>query len=544
LVPLPSGILGGPRARAGACAMVPPVWPGRLGRPLLLVLPLLLGCCLEGTVGQAYDCTADSASWETSWSPAMKAWCCQNGGGGCDPWDCGAGLSTTDSWPSAKRAWCCENKGQGCIANLQASDLFDCEDGYDKWEMSWILDKKIWCCKHQAMACDPYDCSETEGVGGMPWTSSKQVWCCSEQGVGCTTAGSSLQFDCEDGLDDWEHVWGADKQAACCQAGAITCASSPGSAPASGPASRLPPSLPPPSPAFVPWSPALPIPVAALGMAVAPSPSPTTSATSTATTVPATYDCLPGDTDWEKLWTGEQKTWCCQRKGFACDPFNCIPGPGFSNQVTDWPVDKITWCCQNRGEGCQVPIRQTLQPSDYGFAGADDLDCLLNLENAKTLWRPAKKVTCCVKENRGCPELLGGSLAEAISPLRLASQLPPRADASEAATFAAGGGGGSSRGGTPPSSSSSSSSSPMLPSMRPARLPTAASHLARLAGTPSAVLLVAAVLMAAGAAAGRKARRLGGRWPRLPLPADEASEGDVARAAPVQALLSGEDSAA
>merc|ERR1719382_533691 len=33
---------------------------------------------------------------------------------------------------------------------------FDCEAGYDHWEIGWSLTKKKWCCAYCGRACGPY----------------------------------------------------------------------------------------------------------------------------------------------------------------------------------------------------------------------------------------------------------------------------------------------------------------------------------------------------------------------------------------------------
>mmetsp|Transcript_26195 Transcript_26195/g.74466 ORF Transcript_26195/g.74466 Transcript_26195/m.74466 type:complete len:431 (+) Transcript_26195:26-1318(+) len=310
--------------------------------------------------------------------------------------DCGSPATPLDA---SQRAWCCAMRGIGCGAAVEGPDgHYDCEDGHDRWEVSWSSRQKDWCCRHTGRACDPYDCTE-----GAPqfWTSSKKGYCCAHKGIYCeevdgVPANQDDRYDCNDGLADWEFRWASKKKAWCCQQQAIpTCDAFDCRAELGG----------------APW----PAKKAKWCCEYRQSGCPSQPTT----TRPITFDCSLSVQSWETEWTLDRKTWCCQQRGVACDPFDCEPKA--SNLMAQWSPRKISWCCRHRGEGCPTTTPPPPLPSEYGGHGGDDLDCKFNLAKAVTLWSPGKKVICCIREGRGCPQTedLDALPAAEASPLRL-----------------------------------------------------------------------------------------------------------------------------
>ena len=71
-------------------------------------------------------------------------------------------------------------------------------------------------------------------------------------------------------------------------------------------------------------------------------------------------------TDWDKLYTAEQRQYCCERYGRACkvqdteeaveavdteDGFDCTVGA--SNWIKSWSFEKMDWCCKQQQVGCR-----------------------------------------------------------------------------------------------------------------------------------------------------------------------------------------------
>lgn len=123
----------------------------------------------------------------------------------------------------------------------------------------------------------------------------------------------------------------------------------------------------------------------------------------TTVTTTAPYDCNAGLDAWETEWALGKKTWCCQVQGRACDAFNCVPSA--KNPITGWPLSKSRWCCKHHSVSCPVSTSRPPLPSEYGGLGGNDLNCMLDLQVAAQMWSPQKKIICCVREGKGCPEL-------------------------------------------------------------------------------------------------------------------------------------------
>jgi len=270
------------------------------------------------------------------------------------------------------------------------------------------LAKKSWCCKRSGRACDPYDCREGVGVANSKWTPAKEAWCCQEKGVRCTTT-TPAPYNCLDRLSTWEHSWDGGKKAWCCKKQAIpTC--DPFDCKVGAPLQIGSPAWPADKRDWCCRH-------RSVGCTTTPDPR------------LAKFDCKAELDNWEEDWLADKKTWCCQNMNQACDAYNCFPG--FANRVDTWPVIKKQWCCQHRSEGCPATTRRPPLPSEYGGIGGDDLNCMYQLEVAKTMWSPQKKVLCCTRENKGCPERPARKF-EATQPLRLSEasptlrQQPPR----------------------------------------------------------------------------------------------------------------------
>lgn len=325
---------------------------------------------------EQFDCSAGAESWEVSWNLAQKAWCCEHRGIACDPYEC----SEDAEWTAVKRAWCCNNRGVGCAPVVQppgtelgaarpapeptvvgasfgeSAPSFDCDAGLAQWRRVWSDEKKAFCCKEVLCEDSGSDstapASPTAGAAARP-----QAW-----------------YDCADGRSTWE-LWPPSKKSWCCQGGFIpTCDAydcGDGQQEAWFPDKSA-------------WC------CAQRGRC----------AISETTTV-LHFDCSQDAERWEKAWSSSKKAWCCATSKVACDPFDCAPAAEGM-----WSPEKRDWCCEHKQEGCSSDIVTTTRlPSQYGGIGGDDHDCSRDLDTAKLSWSPAKKVECCIREGKGCPEV-------------------------------------------------------------------------------------------------------------------------------------------
>mmetsp|Transcript_15075 Transcript_15075/g.40651 ORF Transcript_15075/g.40651 Transcript_15075/m.40651 type:complete len:286 (-) Transcript_15075:54-911(-) len=79
-------------------------------------------------------------------------------------YDCQVGFETWEqSWSPDKKQWCCELIGLGCLQDVVQASLptiplkrypFDCSLDFENWTTVWSTAKQDWCCKHRGRACD------------------------------------------------------------------------------------------------------------------------------------------------------------------------------------------------------------------------------------------------------------------------------------------------------------------------------------------------------------------------------------------------------
>lgn len=95
------------------------------------------GTAEDETVGLSivevdFDCEADKATWDRSWSEVKKVWCCTKQLMSCHrpveetPFDCEAGLANWKlGWSEGKKALCCESHDKGCPSGTDVSITFE-----------------------------------------------------------------------------------------------------------------------------------------------------------------------------------------------------------------------------------------------------------------------------------------------------------------------------------------------------------------------------------------------------------------------------------
>lgn len=158
---------------------------------------------------------------------------------------------------------------------------------------------------------------------------------------------------------------------------------------------------------------------------------------------PLPFDCTANATVWQKAWSADKQSWCCQRYSIGCTttsaPFDCMAG--FSNWQLAWSAGKRAWCCDHYARGCVVTTSAVPFDCEAGFAawplgwapekkswccehervacpGSGEAvptaapaaswtgefhDCQVDFASWRTSWTLAKKAWCCQHESAGCP---------------------------------------------------------------------------------------------------------------------------------------------
>merc|ERR1712061_492089 len=92
------------------------------------------------TESRLFDCNNGYSKWEDTWSEYKKTWCCKFRQMGC------TALTTTSVTTITSVT-------TATSITMTESRLFDCNNGYSKWEDTWSEYKKTWCCKFRQMGC-------------------------------------------------------------------------------------------------------------------------------------------------------------------------------------------------------------------------------------------------------------------------------------------------------------------------------------------------------------------------------------------------------
>jgi len=120
------------------------------------------------------------------------------------------------------------------------------------------------------------------------------------------------------------------------------------------------------------------------------------------------FDCYADYEHWEDDWGFEKKMWCCRHEELGCVipstmapetttftstttfflPYNC--DAAFLQWEKVWSGEKKAWCCLNFNRGCDRPTSTV------------PYDCEGHLAIFETQWSAAKKTWCCVHEGAGC----------------------------------------------------------------------------------------------------------------------------------------------
>jgi len=320
------------------------------------------------------------------------------------PFDCDAGFNNWEmGWSLAKMQYCCEHEHRACLPTTSTSTSpapFDCAAGYDNWEKGWSLGKKAWCCKHQDRGCQtillPFNCSSGPGDGKENWPWVRRKWCCDNDMGGCpdivtatsttstrttstSTTSTSAKYDCNLNLEKWEEFWSSDQQAFCCEHTNKGCS-------------------------------------VTTTTTITSTTSVTTTITITITITSTThldFDCMSGYvySNWQERWSDQKKAWCCEHEKRGCNVTVTTPkhhtqsaGPVHYDCAADaaqwrrsWSAGKRVWCCLMERKGCEKVIGDEGSASAPAWVG---FDCKSERSNWQMAWSVAKK-SCC-RDAKGC----------------------------------------------------------------------------------------------------------------------------------------------
>lgn len=370
--------------------------------------------CAPATTSLPFDCAAGFVNWQRGWSPQKKSWCCLHQRRGCPRqqphpkplYNC---HGNTASWSTGRSMWCCSNYQVACPSPASTSPPFDCQAGLSNWQAGWSVQKKSWCCEHESLGCKPrYDCTVGYRNWHNVWSSEKKVWCCQHASRGCLSATTTLlSYDCIAGFSHWHTGWSSTKKKWCCAHTGRAC-----------------------------YEP---------------------------------FDCDAGYSNWQKGWSDEKKTWCCRHTHRGCAtvsaPYDCKAG--FSNWQAGWSHSKKSWCCEHFHLGCthatagcsafcelrgiSATCRERIQfAARHAFAhqpGACErahhsvqrecdtcaacraeeaqcqalpasypYDCDAGFSNWRAGWSEQKKHWCCHTYRKGCPDSGASSSGSSLTP--------------------------------------------------------------------------------------------------------------------------------
>lgn len=147
--------------------------------PSQLAAPMLFTCDTDDAKGQA-GWSAEKRDWccsneakgcpaETTAAPAAGDYAAPSTSRQAPPpppppmrpeseqteFDCRNGIeSWQQSWSPTKKNWCCAHKGAGCPpGGLNQDAKFNCAEGFSSWQWGWSDDKKKYCCAVEGKGC-------------------------------------------------------------------------------------------------------------------------------------------------------------------------------------------------------------------------------------------------------------------------------------------------------------------------------------------------------------------------------------------------------
>lgn len=107
--------------------------------------------------------------------------------------------STSESAPADRRSGSSSTKASEVPQHLHDRFSYDCEWGFEEWEVLWTDKQAVWCCKHVHRGCKKSASSDP-----------------AQQSPEANLAGAA-QFDCMENYWNWEVTWSHDKLQWCCE---------------------------------------------------------------------------------------------------------------------------------------------------------------------------------------------------------------------------------------------------------------------------------------------------------------------------------------
>lgn len=283
-----------------------------------------LYCCSANAQGcdkLPFDCNAGFESWKVGWAVEKKDWCCKHKDRACpEPTllpeiekakDCNFGDPGT--WNVPKMLYCCDTAQKSCEMLP-----FDCNAGFDSWQLGWSIDKKEWCCDNRDKGCPDHE-HECGYEHPENWDLDKQMYCCAHAQRGCTF----LPFDCNAGYNSWKLDWSDGKKSWCCAHRDMGCVEH------EHDCTFGPPEI---------WDVDKNIyccEVKNKGCDHLP------------------FDCSAGFEAWTTGWDNAKKSWCCEHNDRGCPPhplgYDCNLG---APQM--WDLHKQLFCCDTAQKGCAL----------------------------------------------------------------------------------------------------------------------------------------------------------------------------------------------
>lgn len=317
-----------------------------------------------------YDCQADVETWERSWEPSKKDYCCNTYYNGCPKtpvYSCGADvLSWRTKWSDDKKEWCCSQYNIGCEDYENLYPKYECQGGTPE---AWDQRQSAWCCVLEKRGCKDemmgvsMDCAATHANFAAAWSEMKKAWCCVNHAVGCpgppTTTSAFVEpmfttttpfkplFDCEADKDFWQTGWSPDKKNFCCQHDSSKCEAGTTTTP-----------------------------FAILG---------TTTTPFAPTVLPEMSTTTPFDLSGARGSSGDTTT----------TPFQILPGQ--DGHTTTTAFGQVTY---NQGGG----LEGATTPFPGGITTTEEFDCSSDLFHWMIFWSEEKKGWCCREMSVGCAE--------------------------------------------------------------------------------------------------------------------------------------------
>lgn len=329
--------------------------------------------------------------------------------------DCAGDENVRLSWAGEQLTWCCEHWGVGCAESTPLPN------GGVNWDAIPLPTTTLM--RAPAM---PFSCrSHLLTHGDMStWSPLKHQWCCSHWHIGCQMPTTTTdQFsDCLEDLERWSSDWSKRKMLWCCEFGPLVVIHELQSASACAP-TTVTTSTQAPRPAEVFSNPANnPFRYNVGGDALP---------------ADVVFDCLNGETNWQRWWSHQKKDWCCEHKGIACSRTTKVPSTstvaiittnsprfdcvsGLQSWATAWSETKKDYCCSTRVQ-CPGYNSSTIAPPSFDCAGHswaswsaekaqfccehDGIACSSHYDCNKLTppWSEHKKTWCCREKHKGCP---------------------------------------------------------------------------------------------------------------------------------------------